>query len=449
MTRLTREMQVSGTPPSFRQLVFANLGWLLVSLGLAVIVWYLAASTQNPIVQQRLGQRRPIDILVPEGYIVMQRSADSTQVTLRTLQTVWNEIAPEDVRIVADFRNVQLPAEGQTIERTVPLQGMLLNGRRGTVVDISPTALRVTLALRGEKLVTVNIIPAQEPPVGFVALEITPSERQVKVIGAKAIVDEVIEARATVNLQEQTASFVRNLTLTPLNADGQPVEGVVLTPTDLTVKVTIQERDDVTGLLVVPSYTGTLPDGYQLIRDVWSPKRIFVRGDPQVIVGMNGTIPTEPIDLSGHTNSFTQSVQLRLPVGVTMPDPTDISITVTIEPVLITREITGILVQPQGLDPADYDIAVKPDRVRVRVTGPQAVVAALSETDISVYAPLTGLGAGRHTVTLLASIAAPELGATSVEIPESEVEVSIVARNPTPTPTLAPTRTATSVLISP
>lgn len=415
-----------------------------MSLATAVFVWYLATSVQNPVVQQRLNQRVPIEVRLPDGYIVVQRTSETALVTVRTLQSIWNELGQDDIKIVADFSDLQLPTDGQPVERSIQLQGSLIN-RRGVVVDITPKFLRVTLAVRGEKLVTVNIIPSQELPVGFVTTEITPSDTQVKIIGPKSMVDKVAEARASVSLQNQTAPFVRNLTLTPLDSDGNPVTGVTVQPSEVTVKVTIQERDDVTGLQVVPNYTGTLPDGYQLKSDSWSPRRIFVRGDQDVIAAMNGTISTEAIDLSPHTQTFTQSVRLKLPAGVTMPDPSDVTITVVIEPVLITREFAGILVQPQGLDPADYSIALKPDRVRVRVTGPQAIVANLKDSDISVYAPLNGLAAGTHIVTVQGSVSAPELSGGGIEIPENQVEVTIIAHNPTPTSTFLPELTETPV----
>ncbi|MBX3066187.1 MAG: hypothetical protein KF726_24625, partial [Anaerolineae bacterium] len=288
-------------------------------------------------------------------------------------------------------------------------------------------------------IVSVSVIPAQDPPVGFIASEIIPSETQVKVVGPRMLVERVAEARATINLQNQSISFVRSLELRAIGADNTIVEGVTLSPAEITVSVKIQERDDVTGLQVVPSYIGTPAEGYQLKSDNWSPRRIFVRGDSAAIAAMNGVITTEDIDLTGRDQTFTQSMRLQLPAGVTMPDPTDITITVVIEPVLITREFSGIPVQTQGLDPADYEITVKPDRVRVRITGPQRIVSALTEEDISVFAPLTGLGVGKHLVTLEASVAAAELATGNIDIPDEQAEVTISDRTATPKPTVTAT----------
>jgi YbbR domain-containing protein len=157
---------------------------------------------------------------------------------------------------------------------------------------------------------------------------------------------------------------------------------------------------------------------------------------------MDGVIRTEPIDQTGRAQRFTQTVKVSLPPGVEMADPMDITVTVEINPVQSSREFADIPVQPQGLDRADYLITITPERVNVIVSGPKILVDQITSTDVSVFAPLNGLAAGEHTVTLQASVTKAEIAAVTVRIPNDLVQVRITARNPTPTPTLSLTRTA-------
>lgn len=129
---------------------------------------------------------------------------------------------------------------------------------------------------------------------------------------------------------------------------------------------------------------------------------------------------------------------MLLPAGVTMPDPTDITVTVTIEPVILSREFADIPVQTQGLDPADYTIKITPELVKVIVTGPSEAVSSLKIEDIRVYAPLAGFSAGTHTITLQASVSKAEIKGEDVRILPNQAEVTVTARTPTATP--APTR---------
>lgn len=411
-----------------------SAGWLIASLLLALVVWFLATATQNPTIQQRFPQRVPITVGVPEGYVITRRNVESAQITVRTLQSTWLQLDVADLAVNADFSAIQLDPSAEKMKVKVPLVASLLNNRPGAIIDFTPREIELELALRGEQLLQIKVAVAQEAPVGFIATSLVPSINEARLVGPKSAINTVASVQAPISLRGQNTSFSQVVELLPLDSNGVLVEDVQVIPPQITVSVVIQEREDVTGLLVVPSYAGAIPDGYQLKRDSWQPRRVFVRGDQRVIAAMNGTIPTEAIDLSGHIQPFTQTVQLKLPTGVTLPDPTDITITVVIEPILVTREFTGIAVQPQGLDPADYAISTKPDRVRVRVTGPQQIVAALTEKDISVYADLSGLSAGTHTVQLLASVSAAELRSENLELPENQAEITITSRNPTPTP---------------
>ena len=228
-----------------------------------------------------------------------------------------------------------------------------------------------------------------------------------------------------------------------VDSAGEAVADVSLTPAEMRIDVIIQQRPDVSELNVEPRIVGETPAGYVRGNYNWEPKRIIVRGDLDAIAAMNGSAPTEPIDLTGRTESFTQTVHLVLPQGVTLPDPTDITITVEIEPVVVTREFANVAVQSQGLDPADYRILIQPERVNVLVRGPQAIVDGLATEDVSVFAPLNGLTPGTHTVTLTASVADADIRAENVTIPNDQATIIIEPVQPTPTPGSGPLRTPT------
>lgn len=211
--------------------------------------------------------------------------------------------------------------------------------------------------------------------------------------------------QVTVNVQNQRGTFTLTLPLSALDAEGRPVTDVTLTPSEVAVTVDVQQRSDVTELAVEPRLVGELPSGYLRVNQMWSPRRVFVRGNQRSIEAMNGVIFTEPIDLSNRTQTFTQIVRLSVPSGVTLLEPRDITVTVEIEAVQGSREFTGIPIQVQGIDTADFAVALQPERVNVIVRGAQVALEALRAEDIRVFASLSGLGVGIHQVTLQASVA--------------------------------------------
>jgi YbbR domain-containing protein len=422
--------------PTALRFILDNLGWLLGSIALATIVWYVAWSAQNPVEQRRLANRLPIHLVAPDGLLVVNTPVDTAQVTVRAPRSVWEVLEDEDVNVTADLS--KLGPGTYTIE----LQALLSAARHGIVTDIQPSQITVQLARSSEQLVKIDVIRIAEAPPGFNSLP-SLSEKETRVTGPENKVKQVVVAQARISLQDQRTSFSRTIRLVPVDVNGKEVDSVTLTPAEITVNMEIQPRPDVTELSVVPNLSGDLPSGYFRRNYNWDPKTVVVRGDRTTIDGMNGFIQTEPVDLTGRTQTFTQRVKLALPEGVTLPDPTDITVTVEIEPVLGSREFDNIPVQPQGLDPADFSITVQPDRVNVIVSGPQQILDVLTPGDISVIAPVAGLSAGKTTVTLQASVARAEITSNDIVIPNDRVEVTILALHPTATPTSGPTHTPT------
>jgi YbbR domain-containing protein len=421
--------------PTVLRFIVNNLAWMLASLALAVAVWYAAVSAQNPVEQRRLPSRVSIQILKDDGILVVNKPIDAALVTIRAPRSVWDVLQPEDVSVVAD---VTKRAPGTY---TVELRATLSGARQGLVTDIQPSQITVDLARRAEQLVDIDVFRTSEPPLGFTSTY-TLSDKQTLVVGPDSQVKQVASAQARISLQDQRSRFTRAVQLVAVDSKGKEVTGVTLTPAEVTLTVDIQPRPDVTELSVVVRLIGELPSGYVRRSYTPDPTSVAVRGDRATIDSMNGQIPTEAIDLTGKTQTFTQRVKLVLPSGVTLVDPVDVTVTVEIEPLQGSREFDQIPVQTQGLDPADYIITVQPDRVNVIVNGPQPDLDVLTPADISVIAPLSGLVPGKYPVTLKASVAKTgvDINSQDIVIPNARAEVTIIARNPTAVPTATPTR---------
>ncbi|MFQ3534350.1 MAG: CdaR family protein [Aggregatilineales bacterium] len=407
-----------------------NLGWLTGSLLLAFAVWYTALSARDPVEQRRLIGQVPIELRYDEGLIVANRPPVAAQVTVRGLQSAFETLELRQVKVIADLSGLPPREEPYTIE----LRGSLAPEVRGAaVIGVQPSRISVQLARRVEQLKDISVRFEQEPPIGY-TVTAQPAQSEVLVVGAAERVAQVAAVQVKVNVQSQRGTFTVTLPLSAVDADGRPITDVTLTPAEVAVTVEVQQRSDVVELAVEPRLTGDLPSGYLRVNQMWSPRRVFVRGNRRTIEAMNGVIFTEPIDLSNRTHTFTQIVRLSVPSGVILLELSDITVTVEIEPVQGSREFVGIPVQVQGIDTADFAVTLQPERVNVIVRGAQVALEALTADDIRVFVSLSGLGVGVHQVTLQANVAREGFSSENVVIPINAVEVSITARNPTPTP---------------
>src|SRR5438128_11927226 len=137
--------------PATLRFVLDNLGWMLGSLALAVLVWYAAVSAQNPVEQRRFPSRVPIQILKDEGLLVANTPPEVALVTVRAPRSVWEVLEPEDISVVADLTKLSPGVH------TVELRGFLSPARQGVVTDMQPSQITVELARRSDKLVNIEV----------------------------------------------------------------------------------------------------------------------------------------------------------------------------------------------------------------------------------------------------------------------------------------------------
>lgn len=354
--------------------------------------------------------------------------------TARGLQSVLNVLAVSDVRVVADLTGLEPQVEPYLIELT----GSLVNVRGASIVGIEPARIRVQIARRAEQLKEVTVSFTQEPPIGY-TITTTPAQREVLVVGAVERVKDIDRIEARVSIGAQRGTFSQNVPLIPVNAAGEVVQNVILTPSETSITIELQPRSDVTELAIEPRLIGELPNGYLRVNQVWQPRRVFVRGNQEAINALNGVLFTEPINLADRTATFSQTVGLNVPSGVTLLDPQPVTVTIEIEAVQGSREFTGIPVQVQGIDTADFSVTLTPDRVNVIVRGPQVVLDTLKAEDVRVYVDLVGRVSGTHRMPLSGTVAQTDPQSVTVIIPNDQVEVVITPRTPDATPTLPAT----------
>lgn len=422
---------------SWRARIIENALWLAGSFLIAVFVWYAAVSQQNPILQQRFNSRVSVTVLRDEALLVMV-IPDPVQVVVRAPRSVWESLDTSDISVTADLRGKPAGRYGVTLAAT------LASNRLGEVSDILPGSVTVELVKRSEAAFNILVTPVRPPPVGFEVATSQLGESSARVTGSEEAVRRVASVVARVDLADQTKTVVRTLPVLALDSDGRVVQDVSVTPGTVETTLNIQPRPGVTVMKVKPNLvTSSLPLGYLVTNYSADPTVVAVRGDRTTIESLNGEILTDPVSMSGKTGSFTQTVKLALPSGVTLTDPVNVVVSVQIDSINITREFANVPVIPQGLDPADFQITIQPQTVTVLVRGPLQAVNSLQASELTVTAPLTNLAGGTHTVTLQASVAHDGLTSANASIPNAEARVVITALRPTPTSAATATRPPT------
>ena len=147
---------------------------------------------------------------------------------------------------------------------------------------------------------------------------------------------------------------------------------------------------------------------------------VLVEGSPTQINALT-QVRTEPVDITGLTESFRQQVTLALPVGITLDEVVQIFVDVEIEPFLTTRPYNRELVL-QGLT-EELEAVVDPDMVRVVLFGPLPALENLLDEEVRVTIDLFELEEGVYSLEPVVDF--PERGIELRSIQPSQVTVNI------------------------
>ena len=160
--------------------------------------------------------------------------------------------------------------------------------------------------------------------------------------------------------------------------------------------------------MISVDWVGYPAPGYRLLSVTVDPPSVLVKGLPDSVNALT-RLQTEPIDITGLTDTFTQQATLDLPADVTLDQVEEIFVTIEIEPILSTdtreREVE-ILGLRDG-----FEALLEPDQVRVVLFGPLPQLDTLVDDDVRVTVDIFDLITGTHRIR------------PSVDLPERGVEV--------------------------
>ncbi len=438
------------TTPTLRGILTENLFWFLGSLALAVLVWMIAVSQSDPVEQWRVNNL-PIRVMTDSGLIITEQSENAAAAQMLAQRSVRLALAPDDIIISVDLRGL---GPGTHI---VPLQWN--TARRATVLDTIPRQITITTEIEESRLKPVEAIIQEEPPLDYRRGEPQIDVLQATVSGPLSLVEQVDTLQVTLDLSDQRSAYQDTVRLIPVDVDGAIVEGVTVEPQNVTVTVSIEPRDDVRPMRVLANTSGDLPEGYRLTGFDYEPQSVYVSGSPEILSTLGDTLFTEPIDFSDRVSSFEITVPILIPNPDLLLIPRrDVTVTVTIEAQIATRQIDRVPVEVIGITQG-RTVQLAPTEVTVLVTGPQPQIEPLTASDISVIVDVSRLRAGDNTqITPITSFRNGMIANATIQVLPAAIDVRVLetlevtsevtpaegSATPTPISTRTPTPSATA-----
>ena len=414
----------SSAPPAPRLRLHVDIGRAIIAIALACALWIVVQNEQNPDRTDIPAMTVPVEMVnVPPGLVVVSEQPE-IQVRVRIPSESWSLLRPGSFRATADASNAS-PGVNE-----LPIRVEALEPRVRQVDPIPPLA-NVVLEEVSEVPMPVRLNIIGNVPFGYAYSTPRISPESVIVSGASSAVQRVASIVVDIRLDGLTVPL--NATYAPraIDARGSEVRNVRISPATVNVDVPVAQQVAYKEVGVRPQVQGRVAPGYLLQPIEVEPSTVTVVGSPATLANVN-YVDTEPVDVSGLSNSVVRRAQVVPPQGLSLLQPEPVSLTIRVSP-LTTSQTLRVTPTIQGLGQG-LQLASDVPPVDVTLSGPAPTLQTLTPRDFRVVLDLTGLGPGQQQVE--PQVAVPG-GFTLESVDPQKVPITI-RQAPTPVPSPTP-----------
>jgi len=266
---------------------FSHFGLKIVSVGFALMLWYLVSSQQSAVER---GLRIPLGLQnLPANLEMVEPPQESVDVRLRGAADLLSRLAPGDVVATIDLSSAQV---GRRLFHISPER--VRAPFSVEVAQITPQSVAIRFEASATRVVPVQPSVEGEPAAGFIVGEVTAEPKVVEVMGPESVVRRVEEAITEPLWVGAASSAVKASVLLGVAEPGVRVK----TARNALVTVAIVPAPETRILDSVPVRTRNLAQG--LTAHVTPPMvRVRVRGNKATVEKIRDSSVMAYVDLSG------------------------------------------------------------------------------------------------------------------------------------------------------
>ena len=410
-----------------------NFGTLLTAFILAVIVWVSAVIASDPNEEHILNRTVSIEIIGQDPSLqIMGDVTRNVTLVLRAPSSVWTQLNNDQQSMTAKVDLSNLGPGEHNVAVQVQITPHLVR-----LISQDPQQITITLDSIATQLFPVNLIVTGTPPVGYQAQTPLLEPTKLSVTGPESLISKIKQARVTMDITNANQTIIRDVIPLLLDAEGQTVSGLTISPEAVTVTQPITLLGGYRYVIVRAISTGQVDSGYRVTNIFVTPIGVVVfSSNPELVNNLPGYVETQSIDLTGKEDDFETLVDLNLPAGISVVGDSKVLVQVSIATIESSLAIS-LPVEVIGLAPG-LEASVSPAVVNVILSGPVPVLNTLGATDVRVVVDLTGYSVGAYQFNPQVNILPDRV--QKVSILPAMVEITIIIA-PTPTHTSTPNGT--------
>ena len=321
----------------FHEIVMRDIGWKLLSVVIAVTLWFMVINIEHPVDTRTYMQTIKFeneDQLVAQGLTIRGRSdLENMKVSIKVKaqRTSLDRLSQYkgNIKATVDLQKAVGYENGETLSLPVEIKLPEVAGSSFEIVNKTPQTVELTIEDLISRRQKVEPILSGSLSSGYLFDSATVTPETVTVTGARSIVETVTQVRANVNLDGLDNST--NVTVTPeaCDATGNVVKGVAIAESQVTVRLNIGQSKKVA---LVGNAIGIPASGYAVGAVTVTPQTIELQGSSESLINIS-EIHLPDVDVYDAARSVTKSYAVKdiLPAGLTLKGDSPASIQVRVE----------------------------------------------------------------------------------------------------------------------
>lgn len=292
-----------------------NLWLKLLSLGIAIVVWFVIINSEDPIGSREF-KDIPVKLLnesqVQEREKVLEvLDGDTVDVVVEGRRSQLDVLTESDIVATADLLEV-------SFMDTVLVKASVPNYPDVTVTNNGENVMKLLFDDYVTKRFSFQVDTVGEPMAGYYVGDALPSPNIIQISGAKTVLDKVKEVVLEVDVSGRSVDFTTTAIPVVYDMNGDKISSSKLNlqaeSDTVTVNVPILASKE---MKVRVTTVGEVPEGYELLTEniAFQPETIRVAGSKEDLEKL-GYYLTLEVDVTGQTGT----IEKNIPISTMLDD---------------------------------------------------------------------------------------------------------------------------------
>lgn len=404
-----------------------RLGFKLLSIALAVLLWVIVVYNDESITRSRTlnglsallnGQNSLSSNSLALTENPLTELSGNITVELDVPQAQYSLVNENNVRVWLDLSSIRTAGT-----QLVPLN---VTCTYGTVKNVFPSTVQVDVEALDSRSVPLNAtLSGRDQSYWYNIRSLNPST--ITVSGASSIVQNIAQGRLEVDVTNMSEATARAYPFTLYDYSGNEVSQDLLSRTSSSVTASIEvfpTKELTVSCDLEDIIQGRVADGYEVKSISVSPPTITVAADQSLLDSLT-EIAIEPIEVESVDRSFTVRRSISKLSDIRYFSTEQVYVTVeiaeSVDSVALSNVPVVLLNTPDHLEVTDT-----PDTINVRITGAVSEISDLTVDMLQATVDLSQAAAGVNSYPVQISV--PGRPNLTFEITPSTLPVSLAER---------------------